>query len=85
MLQGMGTALRGEPDRVADLAAVGIRTLVLYGVDDDAWPPAVQAEMAARLGAPTVVVDAAAHSPAVENPAATAAALLDFWHAGRRD
>ena len=84
MLQGMGTALRAEPDRVAELAAAGVRTLVLYGVGDDAWPPAVQAEMASRLGAQTVVVDAAAHSPAVENPAATAAALLDFWHAGER-
>ncbi len=51
MLQGMGTALRDEPDRVDELAATGVRTLVLYGVDDDAWPTAVQDEMAARLGA----------------------------------
>jgi pimeloyl-ACP methyl ester carboxylesterase len=85
MLQGMGAALRSEPDRVGQLAATGVRTLVLYGVADDAWPPAVQDEMAARLGAERVVVDAAAHSPAVENPAATTAALLHFWHAGERD
>lgn len=79
MLAGMGDALRAEPDRVADLAAAGLPLLVLYGADDDAWPPAVQDEMAARLGAHRVVVPSAAHSPAVENTAATAAALLHFW------
>jgi pimeloyl-ACP methyl ester carboxylesterase len=79
MLQGMGQALRNEPDRVAELAAVRLRTLVLYGVDDDAWPTDVQDEMARRLGAQTVVIPGAAHSPAVENPAATVAALLGFW------
>ena len=80
---GHGAARRAGPRRRT--RATGVRTLVLYGVDDDAWPTAVQDEMAARLGAATVAVPAAAHSPAVENPSATAAALLDFWHAGRRD
>jgi pimeloyl-ACP methyl ester carboxylesterase len=79
MLQGMGQALRGEPDRVAELAAVAPRSLVLYGVDDDAWPPAVQETMADRLGAARIVIQQAAHSPAVENPLATATALIDFW------
>ena len=79
MLQGMGRALRDEPDRVADLAALGVPTLVLYGVDDDAWPAHVQDDMARRLQAEVVVVAEAAHSPAVENPAATATALMAFW------
>lgn len=79
MLQGMGRALRDEPDRVAELAAVGIRTLVLYGADDDAWPTSLQDDMARRLGAQTAVVPASGHSPAVENPEATVAALLEFW------
>jgi pimeloyl-ACP methyl ester carboxylesterase len=79
MLRGMGDALLAEPDRVAELAATGVRTLVLYGADDDAWPPDVQHAMARRLGAEVVVVPDAAHSPAVENPAPTAAALLEFW------
>jgi pimeloyl-ACP methyl ester carboxylesterase len=79
MLQGMGRALRDEPDRVAELGALQLPTLVLYGRDDDAWPPVVQDEMADRLAAERVVIDAAAHSPAVENPAATAAALAAFW------
>jgi len=79
MLKGMADALRTEPDRVADLAATGTPTLVAYGSDDDAWPPAVQQDMARRLGARRVEIRGAAHSPAVENPAATVAALHDFW------
>jgi pimeloyl-ACP methyl ester carboxylesterase len=79
MLQGMGDALRSEPDRVAELAAVAPRTLVAHGVDDDAWLPAVQHDMAERLGAQYVVIPDAAHSPAVENPDATVTALTDFW------
>jgi pimeloyl-ACP methyl ester carboxylesterase len=35
--------------------------------------------MAERLGAPVVAVPDAAHSPAVENPPVTAAALVEFW------
>jgi pimeloyl-ACP methyl ester carboxylesterase len=79
MLQGMGTAVRTEPDRVVELAGCAIPTLVVFGADDDAWPPAQQLEMARRLGARSVAVPGAAHSPAVENPRATAAALLGFW------
>ena len=79
MLQGMGSAVRTEPDRVAELTEVAPPALVLFGVDDDAWPPAVQREMAGRLGAEVAQIRDAAHSPAVENPAATAAALVDFW------
>jgi pimeloyl-ACP methyl ester carboxylesterase len=82
MLLGMGDALLSEPDRVAELAATGVRTLVLFGADDDAWPPALQREMAGRLGAACEMITDAAHSPAVENPDATAAALLAFWEAG---
>jgi len=78
-LRVMGTALRSEADRTAELAAAGLPILVLYGEHDDAWPPDVQAEMAARLAARVAVIPGAAHSPAVENPAVTAQALLDFW------
>lgn len=80
-LSGMGDALRSEPDRTPALKATGVPVLVAYGEHDDAWPPAVQAAMAARLGAPTAVVAGAVHSPAVQQPAATAAALLTFWSA----
>ena len=80
-LIAMGEALQTEPDRVAELKGTGIPLLVAYGVDDDAWAPAVQAEMAMRLDARHVVIPAALHSPAVENPAATVAALTSFFAA----
>jgi pimeloyl-ACP methyl ester carboxylesterase len=78
-LQGMGDALRSEPDRTDELASAGVPILVLHGEHDDAWPPAVQAAMAERLGAPTAVIAGAIHSPAAHQPAATARALLEFW------
>jgi pimeloyl-ACP methyl ester carboxylesterase len=78
-LLGMAEALTGEPDRVEELRATGVPVLVLHGEADDAWTPALQAEMAARLGAEHVVVPDAQHSPAVENADATAKALLAFY------
>lgn len=78
-LLGMADALTGEPDRVDELRATGLPVLVLHGESDDAWSPALQADMAARLGAGHAVVPDAAHSPAVENPEATAKALLAFY------
>ena len=39
--------------------------------------------MADRLGARTVVIPDAAHSPAVENPAPLIAALTEFFAAAR--
>jgi len=83
-LRIMGRQLRTAADRTAELAATGISVLVLHGVDDDAWPPPVQRVMAQELGAATVVVDEAAHSPAVENPAATLQELLAFWRSVTR-
>lgn len=85
-LMAMADALTSEPDRVDELAGSGLPVLVAYGESDDAWSPTVQAEMAERLGARHVVIDAAAHSPAVENPDATVAALSAFFAAvdGRR-
>lgn len=77
-LLGMAAGLTGEPDRVDALRETGVPVLVLHGEDDDAWAPALQAEMAERLGARHVVVPDAVHSPAVENPGPTAAALLAF-------
>ena len=78
-LLGMADSLVGEPDRVAELRATGLPVLVLHGATDDAWTPELQADMAQRLGAAHAVVPDAVHSPAVENPEATAAALLAFW------
>lgn len=78
-LRGMGDALRAEPDRTPLLRGAGVPVLVAYGEHDDAWPPHVQAEMAARLEAAHAVVAGAMHSPAVQQPDATVRVLLDFW------
>ncbi|MEU8400684.1 alpha/beta hydrolase [Nonomuraea sp. NPDC048892] len=71
-------------DRTDELRQVEIPTLVLYGEHDDGWPPDAQSEMAARLGAECVVVPGAVHSPAVEAPETTAAALVRFWNAAEK-
>jgi pimeloyl-ACP methyl ester carboxylesterase len=78
-LRGMAAAMTSEPDRVAELAATGVPVLVTHGAADDAWTPAVQEDMARRLGARHEVIAGAIHSPAIENPPRTCAVLLDFW------
>ena len=77
-LIGMSFGLEGEADRVAELRATGVPLLVLHGEDDDAWSPAQQRDMAERLAAAYAVIPDAVHSPAVEQPEATAKALLAF-------
>jgi len=81
----MAREILNAPDRVDELAKVcdeaDLPLLVLYGENDNAWSPQIQAEMAERLGAAKVVIPGAAHSPAVEAPETTAGALCDFWRA----
>jgi pimeloyl-ACP methyl ester carboxylesterase len=82
------------PDRTDELAALSrasgpdaapaVPVLVLYGENDDAWPPAVQDRMARRLGAERSCIPAAAHSPSVEAPDTTARTLTTFWNAAER-
>jgi pimeloyl-ACP methyl ester carboxylesterase len=83
-LAGMAQLLLQAPDRTQELRetawAHGIPMLVTYGVDDSAaWPPHLQSDMAVRLGVPSVPIPNAAHSPAIENPDATLAAMIEFW------
>lgn len=82
-LLGMGTALRTEPDRVPELrdvlAVSGTPVAVIAGRDDDAWPLADQQDMAERLGTTLVIVEDAAHSPAVENPGGLLQVLLPLF------
>jgi pimeloyl-ACP methyl ester carboxylesterase len=73
--------LLAEPDRTEELAALGLPVLVAFGTGDDAWPPAVQRDMGARLAAEVVEIEGAAHSPAAERPEETARALVRFWDA----
>lgn len=71
--------LLDAPDEVDQVAATGLPAWVGRGVDDDAWPHDRQADMAARLGVEVHLIADAEHSPAVENPAGLAAALLPFY------
>jgi pimeloyl-ACP methyl ester carboxylesterase len=78
-LRVMGEEILNVPDEVAALAAAGVPTLVVYGEGDDAWPPDLQTEMAARLGAEALGIAGSVHSPACEQPAAFVQVLLNFW------
>jgi pimeloyl-ACP methyl ester carboxylesterase len=74
-------------DRTAELAeavADGLPAAVVYGENDDAWPPAEQDHMAVRLGAERICIPSAAHSPAIEAPVTTASTLTEFWKAAER-
>jgi pimeloyl-ACP methyl ester carboxylesterase len=82
-LQGMGDALLSEPDRTDELRAAArsaaLPLMVVYGTLDDAWPPRLQEQMAARLGAVAVAIPGVGHSPGIEDPAALCRALIQFW------
>jgi pimeloyl-ACP methyl ester carboxylesterase len=81
-LRAMAETLLTCPDRTAALARLGsVPLMVLYGENDDAWDPAAQEDMAARLRAQRICIPAAAHSPAVEAPETTASTLTSFWNA----
>lgn len=87
-LKSMAEGLLACPDRTPALAQLPeARVLVVYGEDDDAWEPAIQEDMARRLGAERVCIPGAAHSPAVEAPETAASILTSFWNSvecGRR-
>jgi pimeloyl-ACP methyl ester carboxylesterase len=80
-LATMAAELLACPDRIADVAKLDAPALVVYGEGDDAWAPAIQDDMAHRLGAVRVCIPSAAHSPAVEAPGTAAGILTGFWNA----
>jgi pimeloyl-ACP methyl ester carboxylesterase len=71
--------LAADVDRLAPLRGASVPTLVLYGSAEDVWSPEELAAMAHEIGARDVVIEGAGHSPAVDDPDATAAALAAFW------
>ncbi|MEE1756419.1 alpha/beta fold hydrolase [Streptomyces sp. SP18CS02] len=86
-LLATGRALMAEPDRVAELAALGpsLPVHVVSGVRDDTWPVPLLDEMAGRLGAHRTVIEGAEHSPNTDRPVPTAAAVAGFWDGQGRD
>ncbi|MEE1741649.1 alpha/beta hydrolase [Streptomyces sp. BE147] len=78
-LVATGAQLAGEPDRVAELAALALPVHVISGERDDVWPVERFDAMARRLGARRTTVEGAEHSPNTARPLETAAALAAFW------
>lgn len=71
--------LLSEPSIVDEVRDTAIPSLVAYGEYDDAWPLAMQDEMARDLGASIAVIPGAGHAPNEDRPAYTAELLADFW------
>lgn len=71
--------LINEQSIVSEVRATGIPAYVVYGENDDAWPLAMQDEMAQALGAPITVIADAGHCPNEDQPVVTAMVLADFW------
>jgi pimeloyl-ACP methyl ester carboxylesterase len=77
---GVAESMAGEPDRTAEIAAAGLPALVVHGKRDRRlWSHAAYAEFAGRLRADCVVIERASHSPNMEQPGLTAAALRAFY------
>ncbi len=84
-LIAMARHLLTAADRTDELARnAGVPILVIYGENDNSWSPAVQEDMAMRLGATRLCIPGAVHSPNVEAPATTASALTAFWDAAEK-
>jgi pimeloyl-ACP methyl ester carboxylesterase len=66
---------------IPEVAATKIASHVIYGERDDAWPLAMQDQMAADLSAPVTVIQDAGHCPNEDQPEATAKVIADFWSA----
>lgn len=79
LIHEMAHVLMTAVDRTEELAAVPLPKVVMFGENDDAWPTEGQRDMADRLGCPVVSIAGSGHSPAADQPIATAAALDDFW------
>jgi pimeloyl-ACP methyl ester carboxylesterase len=79
-VSGASQSMGEEPDRTWQLIDAGIPSLVVHGKRDKRlWSHHAYADMARKLNAGLVVIDKAAHSPNMEQPAPTAQALLSFW------
>ncbi len=63
-----GAQLAAEPDRVDELAALGLPVHVLSGERDDVWPVEQFDAMARRLGAHRTTIAGAEHSPTPPAP-----------------
>ena len=61
------------------VAAAQLPVHVIYGENDDAWPLAMQDQMAADLSAELTVLKDSGHCPNEDQPEATARTTVKFW------
>lgn len=71
--------LLSDASIVQEVRETGLPIHVVYGANDDAWPLAVQDQMADDLRAPVSVIAEAGHCPNQDRPEYTAGVLADFW------
>lgn len=70
-------AMRDRPDATPDLPYIRVPATVIHGADDNLMPIAAARAMAAAIpDARFVAIAGAAHVPALEKPAETAAAMI---------
>ena len=67
-----------RPDTPA-LAATGVPVHVLYGDQDEIWPPSWYAEEAADLGARESIIRGGTHSPQLQFPGQWAEFASSYW------
>lgn len=67
-----------RPDTPA-LAATGVPVHVLYGDQDEIWPPSWYAEEAAELGARESIIRGGTHSPQLQFPRQWAEFASSYW------
>jgi pimeloyl-ACP methyl ester carboxylesterase len=77
----MALHLKDAQPLIEKLVATKIPIHVIYGENDDAWPLAMQDQMAKDLSAPLTVIAAAGHCPNEDQPEDTARVLASFWSA----
>ena len=64
---------------ILELLATKIPAHVIYGENDDAWPLAMQDQMAKDLSAPRTIIKDAGHCPNEDQPEETVKVLTNFW------
>jgi len=75
----MALHLQSAQPLIEKLVATKVPIHVIYGENDDAWPLAMQDQMAKDLGAPLSIIKGAGHCPNEDKPEDTVKVLASFW------
>ena len=78
-LKGTSQLLIDTQPVIDELLATKIPAHVIYGENDDAWPLAMQDQMAKDLSAPRTIIKDAGHCPNEDQPEETVKVLTNFW------